>query len=446
METILSVIIPCYNDEKYIDECISSVLGQNIKNVEIILVDDASTDDTYDICKAYERLYSFIKLIHHSKNEGQESARNDGLSIAKGNWILFLDGDDLLGENSVNSVLTHIDESIDIVISKFVYFDEMSSYLSSRDLMKKIITSHEMAQGIGNTISWELVSCIGNKLYRRDFLNSNNLRFNAKYKYNEDGAFAIDAFMKAGNIKFVNETWYYYRYNISGTMSSYKKDAYVTLNTVNDLLCEYFDRESCLNEKIDYVNKKRIGSLVSSLYSEIRYGSKSEFFNQIKVINPVEERNKWMLSVCNSDHYDVFEKSFIRSIIENEYDYIFESVKKDTLTYIYKRLMVFRETKKSIFASIKEQGINEVEIYGAGEIGRMFSYFAVKEGVRVICFIDQRVKGPINGNIKCINPEEETIPPCLLILNTTLLWNRDIESYIKNKSNSRVISIKELLI
>ena len=98
MEDLISVIIPVYNVEKYLPECIESVLKQTHTNLEIILVDDGSPDNSPQICDEYAQKDSRIKVIH-KENGGVSSARNEGLKIAKGEWISFIDADDWVEKN-----------------------------------------------------------------------------------------------------------------------------------------------------------------------------------------------------------------------------------------------------------------------------------------------------------------------------------------------------------
>ena len=133
----LSIIIPCYNVEKYIDECINSVLEQDVNSYEILLINDGSTDNTLNILESY-RKNSKIKVINQ-QNGGLSKARNIGLLNAKGEYILFLDSDDFIEKKSLNKILEFIKKnSLDILaFNFFIYYDSLNLYCEKRKKIEK---------------------------------------------------------------------------------------------------------------------------------------------------------------------------------------------------------------------------------------------------------------------------------------------------------------------
>ena len=103
MKNGVSVIIPCYNVEKYLENCLDSILTQNYKNLEIILVDDCSTDDTWKIIKKYQKKYDNVVGIQNDKNRGAGYSRNSALKIASYDYISFIDSDDYVESNFYDS-------------------------------------------------------------------------------------------------------------------------------------------------------------------------------------------------------------------------------------------------------------------------------------------------------------------------------------------------------
>ena len=104
MNLQLSIIVPVYNVEKYLQRCMESLLTQNISNYEIILVDDGSKDKSSEICDEYASKYSFVRVIH-KENEGLGYARNSGLAVAKGKYVSFVDSDDTVSSEHFRELL-----------------------------------------------------------------------------------------------------------------------------------------------------------------------------------------------------------------------------------------------------------------------------------------------------------------------------------------------------
>ncbi len=108
MFTDLSIIIPIYNSGQHLESCLNSITKQVKKKIEIILINDKSTDNSYKICKIYKKKHKFIKLINLAKNKGVSFCRNLGLKKSKGRFIFFIDSDDLLNQNSLNKIQNQI--------------------------------------------------------------------------------------------------------------------------------------------------------------------------------------------------------------------------------------------------------------------------------------------------------------------------------------------------
>ena len=126
MDDLISIIIPAYNVEKYISKCLESIIKQTYSNIEIILVDDGSTDKTSEICDEYEKKDDRIKVIH-TENRGVSEARNKGLENVKGNWITFVDSDDWIEEDFCEVLLKKIkDYDADIALCGYKRVTENS--------------------------------------------------------------------------------------------------------------------------------------------------------------------------------------------------------------------------------------------------------------------------------------------------------------------------------
>ena len=219
----VSVIIPVYNVEKYIEECLSSVMNQTYKNLEIICVDDRTPDKSGEIADDFDKKDSRIKVIHKKKNEGLNMARKTGFENSHGEYITFIDSDDGVNKNYVKNLFESIvRNNVDIAIVGFKKFAKNSeiAQFSSEKIKKPI-------EKISRDKNELLRYCIGRenfgfnnicqpvawgRLFRREIIAQTNWKF-ANYQTNEDEFESIQWFNIAKSIAVKNEALYYYRTN-----------------------------------------------------------------------------------------------------------------------------------------------------------------------------------------------------------------------------------------
>lgn len=200
---LVSIIVPAYNVEDYIDECIMSVIDQSIfDNVELVIVNDGSTDNTYEKILKYSSYRNVI--IIDQENGGLSNARNRGFCIANGKYVMFLDSDDVLHDNNVLEALTHISEqnTLDMVISDYIIWKNDTNdqiYHHDKNLEGKIITGRQFFDE--SYYLNKVNSVVWNKLYNREFLQSNNLLFIDGLVY-EDMEFTPKAFYLANRVMY----------------------------------------------------------------------------------------------------------------------------------------------------------------------------------------------------------------------------------------------------
>lgn len=213
---LITVIVPVYNVEKYLERCIESIINQTYKNLEIILVDDGSTDNSGNICDEYAKKDERIKVIH-KENGGQATARNMALDIAKGNYIAFADSDDWVDtsiyEKLYNALISN-EANICVCARYNVYNDgkketvfvgSESKVLSSEEAIKKILTYDNM----------DVASC--DKLYDASVLKDN--QFPVGYIC-EDIPFVFNAVINAKKVIYINEPLYFYLQRSGSTSKS----------------------------------------------------------------------------------------------------------------------------------------------------------------------------------------------------------------------------------
>ena len=216
----LSIIIPVYNGQKYLKTTVDSILGQSLTDYEIILVNDGSTDNSFEICNQLSDAHNHIKVFS-KENEGVSVARNYGVEKAEGEWITFVDADDGVIDNSLDNIDDYLLSDVDLVLFKYsssldaAYTDSGEKHSISPSLLRKCVFDYATqyanlrAQGyyVDNYNNW---ACWG-KLYRKSLIIDNNVRFPQGITHGEDLAFIYAYYSFAKNIIAVDKTVYFYR-------------------------------------------------------------------------------------------------------------------------------------------------------------------------------------------------------------------------------------------
>ena len=202
---LCSVIMPAYNCEKYIAEAIESVIKQTYKNWELIIVNDASTDDTEKIIKSYQEKDKRIKLISLTENQGVANARNTAIQNAKGRYIAFLDADDIWQKNKLQKQIQILNNSnTDISYTAYLMIDEAGQTIKERSI-KEILKINDLLKE--NSIIFSSVVCkkesIKNKRFKKEW-------------YHEDYVFLLDLVKEDKIFKGIDESLMQYRVHRNG--------------------------------------------------------------------------------------------------------------------------------------------------------------------------------------------------------------------------------------
>ena len=213
-----SIIIPVYNVEEYLEECLESIVNQSFKDFEVICVNDGSTDNSLEILQKYAENDERFKVLNQ-ENQGQGIARNNALNIANGEYILFVDPDDFIELNMLEVLNERLDvQNVDVAFFDYQIFGENTKTKIVRfmDEMKNTLNLNINDNFIFN---WqELVKdnfrytamMVWNKVYSNKFLKENHIQF-APNKHAEDHIFSISATLLANKISYIKKTLYYYR-------------------------------------------------------------------------------------------------------------------------------------------------------------------------------------------------------------------------------------------
>lgn len=235
IKNLVSIIIPVYNVEEYLDKCLESIINQTYKNIEVILIDDGSTDKSGEICDIYSEKDERIKVIHQ-KNGGVCRARNAGLKSFKGEYVMFVDPDDYIDYDCIEVCLSSMIDDIDLVC--FSYITEYQN----RSVYRKI--SGDKVFSIDNNFnlcSEYYMGTVWGALYRAGVLE--NLYFDSALYFGEDSLFICQAMLNCRKIKFINKYFYHcvYRKNSAsnGQFSEKKYTLVYAMKKIYDLFSDY---------------------------------------------------------------------------------------------------------------------------------------------------------------------------------------------------------------
>ena len=243
----LSIIVPCYNVEKYLYKTVDSILYQDFKEWELLLVDDGSKDNTSNIIDEYVAKDKRICAIHKS-NGGVSSARNYGIKRSTGDYLLFIDGDDWFCNNAFNKYIDAIKKyNSDIYhVNNYINKGRIEKKRHSLDLITRteiekqwfvLDTLYPYIDQIKNGIFVGSIRGVNGKLYRRTLLVENNILFDERLKIAEDAFFNYHAYLAAKSITMLNEYLFHYCINSDSVMHKYNPSI---CKTNNQLMTVFF--------------------------------------------------------------------------------------------------------------------------------------------------------------------------------------------------------------
>ena len=260
---MISIIVPIYNSDKNLHQCINSILQQTFKGFELLLINDGSTDASALICDEYAFTDTRIKVFH-KENGGVSSARNIGLQNAKGEWITFIDSDDVIdkyllsnlikgAEDHSDFVLSGINRYKDNIIKPFFEFNKNETLM-----LKDFLFKYSLYQYFAGP--W-------GKLFKNQLIKDNNISFNSSLSWGEDALFNVQYLKFCDTVRTVKFSGYNYRQLSSGLANSNFSVAYY-LQLIENLKKEF----TSIENKIGYIEKEKnfniiTGRLLSVLYS-----------------------------------------------------------------------------------------------------------------------------------------------------------------------------------
>ena len=295
-EKLISVIITCYNNSSYIEKCITNVLENKSNNVEVILVNDGSTDKSLEVINKSKE---YIKIIT-TENKGLSNARNKGLEEASGKYILFIDGDDYISNESLPVIEEYINNNeFDLLLLNTI------KYYEDKDIFEKEILFNKEDINTNDLIEYKICGRAWRFLYKKEILDNNNIRFHPNVIY-EDEEWIPKVIYYSNIIKYLDIDYYYYRKRKNSITTTKSFDNIYNLTIIIKTTYEwnknntwdnkyiYFSLSRCIRNllsSIDYLNEEESNKIIN-WYSEnkniifdiLKYNKK--FFISLKLFGP----------------------------------------------------------------------------------------------------------------------------------------------------------------
>lgn len=336
----VSVVIPVYNSELYLNECIQSLLAQTLPNCEFIFVNDGSKDNSQGIIQSYQKEDSRIVLINQ-KNQGVSVARSNGINASKGNFIGFVDADDVV-QSDMFQVLYSIatQNHVDVVVSRVKKEQDRVVVSPPNPFQSDVIFDSKYIHNvvIPYMIRKDNLNSVCNKLYKLDFINQHQIRFPEGVALGEDGLFNMKVLAHAKNIFFTDYSGYFYR-EVAGsaTRNIIAKDYFK--QSLNMYL---FDFTDYLNGKVAITNEQQFKGLrlidkvlaIVSIYLNAKQTS-SFFFRYRYVRNMIHNKEVqknihqfWAEATQNKSKFEKFILYCIKSkwmfciVLATQYSYL----------------------------------------------------------------------------------------------------------------------------
>lgn len=281
MEDIISIIVPMYNVENKIDECIKSILKQSYVKLDIILIDDGSIDSTYEICEKYSNVDERITLVHQ-ENKGVSVARNYGIDIARGKYIMFLDADDYLDNRICEVLLKNIKKNnCDIQITNKIFHingevfenilykeKEFCRENKERDLfILDLMTSYYDTKM--NDVKY--LSCgVTAKLFYSKIIKDNKIKFLENCHFGEDVLFNLNIFEKARKIGYIEYNGYHFNVSPDSSTHKFRDDWKIShekfVNGIEAYILKNKTQDARFLETLEMMRVTRISGLINSYF------------------------------------------------------------------------------------------------------------------------------------------------------------------------------------
>lgn len=322
----ISVIVPVYNNEKNLKDCIESILNQTYKSFELILINDGSSDNSLEICEAYKTTDSRI-VVYNQINSGASVARNLGLRKMSGDYVIFVDADDTIKSNMLSEMLNvSLKYDLDFTMCGLTlkYFDINDELIKENEVKprSRILNHSDLPDKLLDLVESEIINGPVCKLIKSKIITENNLLMPPNLSLQEDLYFNISILEKIKKMGVIEES--YYDYNIRMTESVTKKyyaEKFEMLDEVHDHILKFYKKYSKNNETIrnvEYIYIKNVYAGCINLFHDNCDLSRSE---KIKYIKRITKTNKFLASLERANKSG-FKYSVLKNILKTKNVYL----------------------------------------------------------------------------------------------------------------------------
>ncbi|MCQ2199396.1 MAG: glycosyltransferase [Paludibacteraceae bacterium] len=245
MQPKVSIIVPCYGVEKYLDRCMESLVNQTLKDIEIILVDDKSPDRVPEMCDEWAKKDERIRVIHKEKNEGLGFARNTGLEVSTGEYVAFVDSDDYVDVKMYEKLYSESRDA-DVVYGGFFTENRPNVWIESKETQEKMSLSEDgvysflldmiaSASGVRQERKYQM--SVWHGIYNKSVIDKYNIRFPSEREVaSEDLPFQVDFLFRSSKIVYITGSYYYYCLNGTSLTSTYNPNKYERFKRLREVL------------------------------------------------------------------------------------------------------------------------------------------------------------------------------------------------------------------
>lgn len=311
---MISIIIPVYNVEKYLDQCLESVVFQSYTDFECILVNDGSTDNSGNICDKWAKKDNRFRVLNQD-NQGVSCARNNGIDNANGEYIVFIDSDDWVDTDYLESFMN---ESSDLVISGDIVETQNGPIKINTPIQEKEITiSNKYLNEFSQLLESHLLFGPFLKRYKASIIKENQIYFNKDLSYGEDLVFNFEYLKHVTNIYTIPKATYHYRRFEANTLSTIFRPDFWNVNYQQWLLMKYFfQSKNIFQSPISDIMYTRLWGIIYDSIFNINYKD-IEFLEIVKYI-------KRIISICEISSNDFILANFetsnkIKYLISNRH-------------------------------------------------------------------------------------------------------------------------------